>query len=238
MLPAITLDAACQWLGIASVCWISPWIWACPISMWHASTALARWKRNSEGCCAAIQGSSRWPANAGLAKAYPPTAFPQCQGGLRRMLQLRSGLRPLARRFYGSLRVRRDFSADHCQLSLQTTLAQLGLEAVDLLLLQNPALPMRWIPPWRLPSRLATPGIDRWLRHVRPAPSHVLALAVTTWPCSPPAAVGRRSATAGANSPFLRHGRPPQLRDRFGRIRRSLAPIHQAFTAVPQHQRH
>ena len=173
----------------------------------------------------------------GLGEARPPSAAAQRQGGLRRLLQLAPGLRPLARRVYGRGMVARDFSAAHCRLSLQTSLGQLGLESVDLLLLHEPSssdvidlgleaclqqlhtegliggygisgMPDTSISLWRQRPQL-TPHLIQWEDDLlEPEPTG--------------------SLTVGA----------PLLRGRFGRIRRSLKPIQQAFSAVPQLQRH
>lgn len=174
----------------------------------------------------------------GLGDAQPPSPSAQRQGGLRRMLQLAPRLRPLARRFYGSRLVRRDFSVAHCQLSLQTSLVQLGLEAVDLLLLHEPG-PADAVDPaleaclqdWQRQgliggfgiSGLPDPTLSLWRKRPGLAP-HLL-----QWEDDllEPESIAPFPAMDG-----------PQLRGRFGRIRRSLRPIQQAFTAVPQLQRY
>lgn len=170
----------------------------------------------------------------GLGEAQPPSAAVQRQGGLRRMLQMAPGLRPLARRVYGSRMVRRDFSAAHCRRSLETSLGQLGLDAVDLLLLHEPgpADPMdaameACLQDWQRQgliggygiSGLPDPTLSLW--HQRPglAP-HILQLEETPLEAQPLAV------------------QAPLLHARFGRIRCSLHRIQQAFAAVPQLERH
>ena len=174
----------------------------------------------------------------GLGEAHPPSASAQRQGVLRCLLQLAPGLRPLARRFYGNRMVRRDFSAAHCQLSLQTSLAQLGLEAVDLLLLHEPG-PADAVDPaleaclqdWQRQgliggfgmSGLPHPTFSLWRQRPGLAP-HLLQWEDDLLQPEPLAQLPTMEA--------------PKLLARFGRIRRSLGPIQQAFTAVPQLQRH
>jgi D-threo-aldose 1-dehydrogenase len=174
----------------------------------------------------------------GLGEAQPPSAAVQRQGGLRRLLKLAPGLRPLARRIYGSRLVRRDFSVAHCRRSLETSLVQLGLEAVDLLLLHEPG-PADVVDPameaslqdWQRQgliggygiSGLAGPTLPLWRQ--RPG----LASQVLQWEdvMLDPQPLAQRPVMQA-----------PQLSGRFGRIRRSLQPIQQAFAAVPQLQRH
>jgi D-threo-aldose 1-dehydrogenase len=174
----------------------------------------------------------------GLGEIHPPSGAAQHQSGLRRLLQLAPGLRPLARSFYGSRMVRRDFSAAHCRLSLETSLGQLGQEAVDLLLLHEPG-PTDAVEPameaclqdWQRQGLIGGYGISGLpdltvsLFHQRPglAP-HILQWEDDLLEPQLPAQLSAAKA--------------PQLRGRFGRIRRSLQPIQQAFAAVPQLQRH
>jgi aryl-alcohol dehydrogenase-like predicted oxidoreductase len=74
----------------------------------------------------------------GLGEAVPPSPASRRQGGLRRLLHDLPALRLLARRLYGSRMVPRNFSAAHARRSLHTSLCQLGVDAVDLLLLHEP----------------------------------------------------------------------------------------------------
>ena len=173
----------------------------------------------------------------GLGEAHPPSASVQRQGGLRRILQLAPGIRPLVRRFYGRCIVRRDFTAGHCLLSLQTSLSQLGLESVDLLLLHEPtpfdavdqtlevflqdSQRQGLIGGYGI-SGLPGPSLALWRQRPGLAP-HLLQLEDNLLTTEPPA--------------FSATEEYPALRGRFGRIRLSLQPIQQAFAAVPQLQR-
>lgn len=173
----------------------------------------------------------------GLGDAQPPSVAAQRQGGLRRLLQLVPGLRPLARRVYGSRMVRRDFSAAHCLRSLQTSLGQLGLEAVDLLLLHEPC-PTDAMDPameaclkdWQRQgliggygiSGLPDPTFSLWRQRPGLAP-HILQWEDNLHEPQPLSQLPAMQA--------------PPLWGRFGRIRRSLQPICEAFAAVPQLQR-
>jgi D-threo-aldose 1-dehydrogenase len=174
----------------------------------------------------------------GLGEAQPPSAAAQQQGGLRRLLLLAPGLRPLARRIYGSRMVRRDFSVAHCRRSLETSLGLLGLETVDLLLLHEPG-----------PADAVDPGMEAclkdWQRQgliggygISGLPEPTLSL----WRQRPGLAphILQWEDDLLEPHPFgqLPAMQAPQLRGRFGRIRRSLQPIRQAFAAVPQLQRH
>jgi D-threo-aldose 1-dehydrogenase len=174
----------------------------------------------------------------GLGDVQPPSAAVQRQGGLRRLLQLAPSLRPLARRIYGSRMVRRDFNVAHCRRSLETSIGQLGLEVVDLLLLHEPG-PADAVDPameaclqdWQRQgliggygiSGLPEPTLSLWRQRPGLAP-HIL-----QWEDDllEPQPLGQLPAMQA-----------PQLSGRFGRIRRSLQPIQQAFAAVPQLQRH
>lgn len=175
----------------------------------------------------------------GLGDVQPTYGAAQRQGCLRRMLNLAPGLRPLARRVYGTRIVRRDFSLDRCRHSLETSFGQLGLEAVDLLLLHEPGF-----------ADVVPPGMEAWLQDWQhqgliggygisgqPDPSFSLyrhrpglAPHILQW-----------EDDLLCQQPLTQHpssNRAPQIRGRFGRIRLSLLPIQQAFTAVPQLQRH
>ena len=187
---------------------------------------------------------SRYPGQltvatkCGLGEAQLPSAVAQRQGGLRRLLQLAPGLRPLARRVYGSRMVRRDFSAAHCRRSLESSLGQLGLEAVDLLLLHEPgaadvvdpameACLQHWqrqglIGGYGI-SGLSDPTCSLWRQRPGLAP-HIL-----QW---------EDDLLEPQHLAQLPGMQAPPLCGRFGRIRRSLLPIQQAFAAVPQLQRH
>ena len=173
----------------------------------------------------------------GLGEARPPSAAAQRQGGLRRLLQLAPGLRPLARRVYGSRMVARDFSAAHCRLSLQTSLGQLGLEAVDLLLLHEPS-----------PSDLIDLGLEDCLQQLHTEGliggygiSGLSDNSMSLWrqrlQLTPHLIQWEDDLLEPEPTGSLNVG-APMLRGRFGRIRRSLKPIQQAFAAVPQLQRH
>jgi len=172
----------------------------------------------------------------GLGEAQPPSSTVQRQGGLRRLLNLAPGLRPLARRVYGSRMVRRDFSVAHCRRSLETSLSQLGLEAVDLLLLHEPG-PDDAVDPameaclqdWQRQgliggygiSGLADSTLSLWRQRPGLAP-HIMQWEDDLLVPQPLAQLPGMQA--------------PPLCGRFGRIRRSLRPIQQAFAAVPQLQ--
>lgn len=174
----------------------------------------------------------------GLGEARPPSTAVQRQGGLRRLVKLAPGLRPLARRVYGSRMVRRDFSASHCRRSLETSLGQLGLEAVDLLFLHEPGLPDAVDPDleaclldWQQQGLIGGYGISGlpgstwslWRQRPGLAP-HILQWEDDLLEPHPLSQLPGRQE--------------PQLSGRFGRIRRSLHPMQQAFAAVPQLQRH
>lgn len=174
----------------------------------------------------------------GLGVAHPPSAAAQRQGGLRRMLQLAPGMHPLARRFYGSRMVHRDFSAAHCRRSLHTSLSELGLESVDLLLLHEPA-PADAVDPameaclqdWQRQGLIGGYGISGL-----PAPTFSL------WRQRPGLAPHLLQWEDDLTEPQplaqLLPAEALPLCARFGRIRRSLQQIQQAFAAVPQLQRH
>jgi hypothetical protein len=134
--------------------------------------------------------------------------------------------------------VRRDFSAAHCRHSLQTSLGQLGLEAVDLLLLHEAG-----------PADVVEPALESclqdWQRQgliggygISGLPDSTLSL----W-CQRPGLAPHMLQWEDdlfQPEPLKLHPamNAPQLQARFGRIRRSLLPIQQAFAAVPQLQRH
>jgi diketogulonate reductase-like aldo/keto reductase len=174
----------------------------------------------------------------GLGEVHPPSGAVQRQGELRRLLQLAPGLRPLARRFYGSRMVRRDFSAAHCRRSLETSLGQLALEPVDLLLLHEPG-PTDAVDPameaclqdWQRQGLIGGYGI-----------SGLPDLTVSLWRQRPGLAphILQWEDDLLEPQPLVQFSaaKAPMLRGRFGRIRRSLQPIQLAFEAVPQLQRH
>jgi D-threo-aldose 1-dehydrogenase len=173
----------------------------------------------------------------GLGKSGPPSSAVQRQGGMRRILQAVPVLRPLARRLVAG-RIRRDFSADHCRLSLATSLKQLGIDALDLLLLHEP-LTHDWVDP-SLEDTLndllheaqiggygisghPSPTFSLWRQRQGLAP-HLLQWEDNAFEFSP----------LEVSSP--RSGLP--LRSRYGLIRNSLPRIQQAFAFDPQLQRH
>lgn len=174
----------------------------------------------------------------GLGQAESSSAAVQRQGWSRRLIQLAPGLRPLARRLYGSRMVCRDFSVAHCRRSIETSLAQLGLEAIDLLFLHEPC-PAEAVDPametclqdWQRQGLIGGYGIsglpDPTLSLWRQRPG--LAPQILQW---------EDDLLEPQPLAELPHVKLPQLRGRFGRIRRSLLPIQQAFAAVPQLQRH
>ncbi len=174
----------------------------------------------------------------GLGDARPPAAGAQRQGALRRLLELAPGLKPLARRFYGSRLVAREFSAAHCQLSLRTSLDQLGLEAVDLLLLHEP-----------LPSDAIDAAMESCLKDlcnegliggygISGVPEPTLSLWCQRPGLAPHLLQWEDNLLQPELSALASDTDPPALRGRFGRIRLSLQPIQQAFSAVPSLQRH
>ena len=135
--------------------------------------------------------------------------------------------------------VRRDFSEEHCRLSLETSLGQLGLEAVDILLLHEPEADDLVDPGmedclqnWQQQgligaygiSGLREPTISLYSQRPRLAP-HILQLEDDL--------IGQPLITHLPSSK-----QSPQMRGRFGRIRSSLLPIQQSFKAVPQLKRH
>jgi diketogulonate reductase-like aldo/keto reductase len=173
----------------------------------------------------------------GLGEARPPSVVAQRQGGLRRLFQLVPGLRPLARRVYGSRMVARDFGSAHCRLSLQASLGHLGLETVDLLLLHEP-----------IPADGIDPGLEACLQQLHSdgligaygisgMPEASISIARQRPQLAPHLIQWEDDLLAPEPTGSLVYG-APMLRGRFGRIRRSLQPIQQAFAAVPQLQRH
>lgn len=175
---------------------------------------------------------------SGLGEAKPSTAAGRRQGGVRRLLQLAPGLRPLARRVYGTRIVRRDFSKDHCRLSLETSLGQLGLESIDLLLLHEPG-----------PADVVDPAIEAclqdWQRQgliggygISGLPDQTISLYRQRPGLAPHILQWEDDLLELQPSVQLPTSQESQIRGRFGRIRRSLLAIQQAFTAVPQLQRH
>jgi D-threo-aldose 1-dehydrogenase len=174
----------------------------------------------------------------GLGEASPLSVAAQRQGGLRHLLRVLPGLRPLARRLYGRHLVPRNFSASHCRQSLHTSLSQLGLEAVDLFLLHEPT-----------PADSIDPSLEATLQDLqRQGLIGSYGLSGSWTDCQ--RLIQDRPALSGAwlqwdddllePAPKLNGFRPglPAGFGRFGRIRHSLRPIQQAFAAVPQLQRH
>jgi D-threo-aldose 1-dehydrogenase len=174
----------------------------------------------------------------GLGEAAAPSLSSRRQGGLRRLLRTLPALRPLARRLYGSRMVPRNFSAAHACRSLHTSLSQLGVDAVDLLLLHEPT-----------PVDAIDPGLEATLKELQQQGLiGGFGLSGILSDCSDliqarPGLAGRwlqweddllEAAPALASLP----GGSPAGHGRFGRIRCSLQPIRQAFEAVPQLQRH
>lgn len=174
----------------------------------------------------------------GLGEATPPSPATRRQGGFRRLLRILPALRPLARRVYGTRMVPRDFSAEHARRSLHTSLSQLGVESVDLLLLHEPA-----------PADVIDPELEATLQEFQQE-GLIGGFGLSgLWPdCrdlvqARPGLAGRwlqweddllKVAPALSSLPFGSTGG----HGRFGRIRRTLQPIRQAFEAVPQLQRH
>lgn len=172
----------------------------------------------------------------GLGDVAPPSSASRRQGGLRRLLRALPALRPLARRLYGGRLVPRNFSAAQARRSLHTSLRQLGVESVDLLLLHEPT-----------PADAINPELEATLNDLQQQGLIGNSGLSGLWPdCSDliqarPGLAGRwlqweddvmevvpdlASLPSGS---LAGHGR-------FGRIRRSLQPIRQAFEAVPQLQ--
>ena len=177
-------------------------------------------------------------SKCGLGDAAPPSAAVQRQGLARRVLQKAPWLRPLARRLHGQALVSRDFSAPHCSRSLTTSLQQLGVESLDLLLLHEPQ-PTDWLDP-ALEECLAdlqqqgliggygiSGDLQASLGLIRDRPG--LAPHVLQWEDSgldpEPQELGDAS-------------RSRRLHGRFGRIRCSLPIIQRSFKTVPQLKRH
>lgn len=174
----------------------------------------------------------------GLGDSRPPSAVANRQGYCRRLLNLFPGLRPFVRRVFSSSMVRRDFSAAHCQRSLETSLSQLGLEAVDLLLLHEPG-----------GADFVDPTMEDCLLELHR--QGLIGGYGISGHLDPTMSLGRQRPGLAIHvlqweDDLLEHRplskfssmRIPQLRARFGRIRRSLLPITQAFSAVPQLQRY
>jgi D-threo-aldose 1-dehydrogenase len=174
----------------------------------------------------------------GLGDAGPPSVAAQRQGSMRQLFLLFPGLRPLARRLYGRRMLPRNFTSSHCLQSLHTSLSQLGLEAVDLLLLHEPT-PADPIDPLLEPTL-------KDLHHQGLIGGYGLS---GSWAdCQ--SLIKARPGLAGCwlqwdddlleASQELRslHQCLPACRGRFGRIRRSLQPIQQVLAAVPPLQGH
>lgn len=174
----------------------------------------------------------------GLGDADPPSAAAQRQGGLRQLLRLLPGLRPLARCLYGSRIVARNFSAAHCRQSLQTSLLQLGSEAVDLFLLHEP-----------LPTDPIDPQLESTLQNLQDQGligsyglSGSWANCQSLLKARPGFAPGWLQWDDNLLELCPDLDRPytglPAGRGRFGRIRHSLRSIQQGLAAVPQLQGH
>lgn len=174
----------------------------------------------------------------GLGTADPPSPAAQRQGGLRRLLQRLPALRPLARRFYGTRMVPRDFSAAHCRQSLSTSLDQLGLGAVDLLLLHEPS-----------PRDTIDPGLEACLQQlhcegliggfgISGCPQQILPLCRQRPQLASHCVQWDDHLLLPDFAAALTKEISPVLKGRFGRIRHALVPIQQAFAAVPQLQHH
>jgi hypothetical protein len=182
----------------------------------------------------AYPGQLTLATKLGLGDASPPSVASKQQGGMRRLLRNFPGLRPLARRFYGNRMVLRNFSAVHAWRSLHTSLGQLGVEAVDLLLLHEPTL-----------ADALDPELEITLQQLQQEGligSYGLS---GFWPdCT--ALTNARPGLAGGwlqweddlLEPAPALPASPRGHGRFGRIRRSLPPIRRALAAVPQLQRH
>jgi len=134
--------------------------------------------------------------------------------------------------------VPRNFSAAHARRSLHTSLSQRRVESVDLLLLHEPTS-----------ADAIDPELEATLQELQQQ-GLIAGFGLSgLWPdCSAliqarPALVDRwlqwedDLLEAAPNPPSLPSGSPIG-HGRFGRIRRSLEPIRQAFEAVPQLQRH
>lgn len=174
----------------------------------------------------------------GLGDAGPPSAAAHRQGSLRQLLRVLPGLRPLARRLYGRRMVSRNFSSDHCNQSLHTSLSQLGLEGVDLFLLHEPT-----------PADSIEPELETTLQNLqRQGLIGGYGLSGNFAECQ--GLIQSRPGLSGGwlqwdddlmqPTPELDNFNPTSLsgRGRFGRIRLSLRPIQQALAAVPQLQAH
>jgi diketogulonate reductase-like aldo/keto reductase len=174
----------------------------------------------------------------GIGSADPPSTSTQSQAGLRALLRKAPGLRTVARRIYSGRRLPRNFTVAHCRQSLHTSLNQLGIEAVDLLLLHEPTLSDQIDPDlettlktFQSQGLIGSFGLSgNWsdcesLIATRP----LLAIHMVQWEDD------LFEAAPDFNS---RPSSTTTCRGRFGRIRRSLPRIQQAFEAVPQLQRY
>jgi hypothetical protein len=172
----------------------------------------------------------------GLGDARPPNKAARHQGGLRRLLRSAPGLRSVVRRVYSGGLVPRNFGTTHCRLSLETSLSQLGVDAVDLLLLHEPNprdlldLDLEYIlKEFQQKGLIGGYGLSgAWpdfehLMTERPA----LAGGLVQWEDD----MFEPEPTLEAFS-----SEPSRLLGRFGRVRRSLVKIKQALEAVPQLQ--
>ena len=178
--------------------------------------------------------ASKW----GLGDVAPPSSAAERQGWARRVLQKAPWLRPLARRLHGRALVPRDFSARQCSRSLTTSLQQLGVESLDLLLLHEPQS-TDWLDPdlencladLQQQGLIGGYGISGELQAalglIRDRPG--LAPHVLQWEDT-----GLAPEPAELGDAF----RSRLLHGRFGRIRCSLPVIQRSFQYVPQLQRH
>lgn len=170
----------------------------------------------------------------GLGDAAQPSMTAHRQGAIRRVLQKAPWLRPLARRLHGKALVSRDFSAGHCRRSLSTSLQQLGVDSLDLLLLHEPQS-TDWLDP-ALEDCLAdlqhlgligaygiSGDLHTAISLIRDRPG--LAPHVLQWEDS-----GLAPEPAQLGDEF----RSLLLHGRFGRIRCSMRVIQHSFQAVPQ----
>jgi len=180
------------------------------------------------------QGKLTVATKFGLGNVAPSSPAVQRQGTARRMLQKAPWLRPLARRIHSHALVPRDFSAHHCRISLTTSLQQLGLESVDLLLLHEPE-PHDWLDP-ALESCLATLHQQGLIGGYGVSGDLQFALSLLSQRSDlvPHLLQWEDSGLSTEPNALYSHQKSPMLRGRFGRIRCSLPVIQRAFKAVPQ----
>lgn len=170
----------------------------------------------------------------GLGDPNPPSATVQRQGLFRRLLQKAPFLKPLARHLHGRHFVPRDFSVQNCRKSLSTSMQQLGIETVDLLLLHEPQ-PIDLIErgledclaDFQKQGLIGGYGLSAELQHtlhfIHQRPSLVPHL--VQWHDSGLTPEPNLVQTSVSSQ---------RLYGRFGRIRISLPIIQQAFNDVPQ----